>query len=132
MIPYMNVRGNQWAEWWWRREASGLGFPKESPYTRLQARGGNGYQLTTDEAAWEFHRAVHSLSEDLQKAMLAFYINKGTIEQRAKDCGCSQVYLYRLVDRAHVQILGWLNDEAAGVHHAMYANTSCIRLKESV
>lgn len=132
MIQYINTRLNIWAEWHRKRQDSGGGFPKECCYTRLQARGADGFQLTLDEKAWEMHRAVHSLDEILRQAIFAFYTGKGTIDQRARDCDCSFKTLYRRIDQAHVQLLGWLNDEAAGVQHPAYANTACIRDKVSV
>jgi hypothetical protein len=132
VIEYINVRCNQWAEWHRRRVDSGLGFPKECCYTRLQGRGPDGWQLTIDESAWEIHRAVHSLDDCLRMAVTVFYLGRGTIEQRARDCRCSFKTLYRRIDQAHVEIMGWLNDESAGVRHSAYANTSCRRDKVSV
>lgn len=117
IIGYVGARCNQWAEWYLRREALGMGYPRECPYTRLQARGGQGYNQTFDEAAWEIHQAINGLDPVLKLAVYAFYIRKGTIEQRSRDCGCSFKTLYRRVEEAHLRIMEWLNDETAGVPH---------------
>lgn len=129
---YINTRCNQWADWYVRRQASGLGYPRECPYTRLQARGGDGYQLTVDEAAWEIHQAIHGLIEEEKLAVKSFYLVSGTIEHKIRVAGCSIPTLYRRIDRAHNRIMEWLNDLAAGVEHVHPAKRACMCEKEAV
>ena len=132
MIEYINTRCNQWADWYVKRRANGLGFPKECPYTRLQARGGDGYQLTVDEAAWEIHQAINSLIHEEKLAVECFYLVSGAIEHKIQRAGCSIPTLYRRIDRAHNRIMEWLNDEAAGVDHMSPTERACMAEKESV
>jgi hypothetical protein len=118
VIVYINNRCNQWADWCTRRKVGGLGFPRECCYTRLEARGGNGNSSLIDEAAWEIHQAVGDLPPVLQTAVMVFYLGKGTVDQKARDCLCARRTLFDRIQMAHVRIMDWLNAEAAGLPHA--------------
>jgi len=112
VIPYINQRCNEWVAWIRRRDDGGLGYPKECCYTRLQGRGPpNGYLPSVDDAAWEIDRAVRALEPQLHKAMIVFYLNRGTGDQKARDCHCHRDTFYERVHRAHQRIDAWLQDE---------------------
>ena len=132
MIVYINARLNAWAEWHARRGDSGLGFPRECSYTRLQARSGSGFKAEVDDAAWETHRGVNALIIERRAAVFSFYVRRGLVIQKARDCGCSVATLYRRIDAAHQDLLGWLNDEAAGLHQVTYSSGPCIPERLSV
>ena len=125
MIEYINTRCSQWATWRRRKDDNGQGFPKECIYTRLSGRGGKGYNPTIDEAAWEIDQAVRALPVELKKAVMVFYLGRGTSEQKARDCGCHRDTLFVRVHLAHQGIMEWLNDEAAGVAHPPIKQKTC-------
>lgn len=132
MIDYINTRCAQWAAWRRRKDDNGLGFPRECPYTRLQARGGSGYNHVTDEAAWEIECAVRSLDDQLKKVIEVIYLGKGTSRDKARDCRCAESTMFERVHRAHLRIMEWLNDEAAGVPHDGAAESACTARSVSV
>lgn len=113
---YINSRLNIWAQWSLQRTSGGLGFPSECPYTRLAARTSNGLTSPAiNEEAWLVEKAVQSLPDYLKETVRVFYIGKGTVEQKAKDLRCSRDTVYARIERAHGQIMDWLNDEACNV-----------------
>jgi len=119
VISHINDRCNAWADWIARKLLLGTGYPRECVYTRLQARGGSsGFELTIDEQAWEIHQAVKTLPPQLLEAINAFYLGKGTVDDKAKDCRCHRDTLFVRVHRAHIVIMDWLYAEAAGLHKA--------------
>lgn len=118
MIEYINLRCIQWAQWTRRKEDHGLGFPKECCYTKQGGKPPPGGHLPpVDEAAWEVHCAIKALSPKLNNVVTVFYLGKGTADQKAKDCGCHRDTLYDYLHMAHVQIMDWLQAEAAGIGH---------------
>ena len=115
MLTYINSRLNQWAEWLRRREDGGLGYPRECPYTRLQARSSTAGYIPIDEGeAWEIERAVQHLrthAPHLHQVVVLFYRKTMTGEQMARECGCSRDTLYARLHQSHVEIMNWIHDE---------------------
>jgi DNA-directed RNA polymerase specialized sigma24 family protein len=127
MIPYIHIRCVQWADWYRKKEDNGLGFPSECCYTRWRGKGPPfGLLPSVDEAAWEIHQAVKALSPRLNNVVTVFYLGKGTADQKAADCGCHRDTLYDRLHMAQVQIMDWLNAEAAGIGHGEPAKKVCI------
>jgi hypothetical protein len=61
-------------------------------------------------------RCVNALDAVLHQAVREFYLRTGTtIAGKAQHCRCSEKTLYRRIDEAHRQIMGYLNDLSAGV-----------------
>lgn len=108
---YIKRRLVQWAEWSLQRDSGGLGFPRECPYTRMQARSGTGgfFSPDIDVDAMEIEEAVRDLPDHLRLTIRVFYVAPGTIEQKARDLGCCRQRVYGRIERAHAMILGWLN-----------------------
>jgi DNA-directed RNA polymerase specialized sigma24 family protein len=59
--------------------------------------------------------AVSALEPVLREAVEAMYCRTGSNEMAARALGCSERTLWRRVDRAHILIMGYLNDQAAGI-----------------
>lgn len=118
MIEHINNRCNQWARWRMLRGDNGLGYPRQCNYTKLvpiHASRDPG----RDEACWEIEQAYHALPSDernLKGIIDKFYLGRGTIDQRARDLGIHRDTMYARLHQAHVKIMEWLNDEAAGLH----------------
>lgn len=114
---YINSRLNLWALWSAQRTSGGLGFPRECSYTRLAARTSSGFiSPNFNEDAWLVEQAVQSLPVYLKETVKSFYLETGTIDQKAKDLHCERRTVYSRIDRAHDHIMDWLNDEACGVN----------------
>jgi hypothetical protein len=127
MIPYVNSRLVMWAEWVLKGQDSGLGYPKECPYTRLMARsGGGGYQPNFDSDSREVDEVLAKLKQEQPalyrtthlfygidfKSGKAFSINL-TSQQIAKTLECHRDTVYSNLDRAHRLILdGFLENDA--------------------
>ncbi len=75
-----------------------------------------GRQVTVDaEEAEETELAVRALPRELRDAVTESWTRAGTMEQHALALHCSRVTLYARLERANVQLLGFMNDLAAGV-----------------
>lgn len=115
MIVYVNFRLNQWAEWV-ARKSDGLGYPKAVAFARMAHSGSFGPSSPElCEDAWEVERCVACLDETLRSAVIEFYLKPGTCEQKARALRCCVRTLQNRIDRAQHEILGLLNDLAAGV-----------------
>lgn len=114
---YINTRLNQWAQWTLQRTSGGLGYPRECSYTRMMARSSAGFMSPgMDEEAWLVEKAVQDLPDYLKETVQVFYIGKGTVEQKARDLHCSRDTVYSRIERAHGQIMDWLNADACKIH----------------
>ena len=109
MILHINDRLNKWAFWCLTGRTANIGFPRKSSYCSLEGRGGNSLSAEFNDDAWEIEQAVQSLDEILKKAVMQFYTGRGTIEQKARDCGCTKMTLYNRVESAQYKIMDWLN-----------------------
>ncbi len=114
MIPHIDARMKSWATWALSGRSAMLGYPKECNYTRMMARsGGAPSGAEFNEDAWEIEQAVKTLDSLLQVAVKTLYLGCGTVEQKARDCGCSKKTLFNRIDAAHVKVMDWLNEHYA-------------------
>lgn len=101
----------RWAEWLMRSNGSGLGFPRECPYTRMQARSSVGFSSPEiDMESGETEKAVQSLSDDLKRAVQVYYLFGGTREQQAKLLVCHVRTMERRVENGRLMIQKWLDE----------------------
>lgn len=106
---YIKGRLKRWGEWCARRESGGLGYPRECPYTRMQARSGVGFSSPeVDGEAVETERAVCELPEHLRETIRSYYVRPGTVEQKARDLRCGRDTVYARIERAIPLLAGWL------------------------
>lgn len=122
MIEYINHRCNEWARWALCRRDGGLGLPRECCYTRLMPRSPHvGSTVEMNEAAMEIEDALRDMTTrghtHLVAAVREFYLRAGgqTVDQISVRCGCCRRTLFYRIDMAHNEIMGYLNDMAAGV-----------------
>lgn len=116
---YVVYRLNQWADWRARRLDGGLGYPKKSAFV-INPAGGE-WSPEMDSAAWEVEQCVIALRNELKDAVMKRYTETGTKEQKAKRCGCCVRTYDNRVDTAHREVLGFLNDLAAGVELPIFS-----------
>ena len=65
--------------------------------------------------AEETDRAVRALPYELRKAVLEVWTRGGTLTQKANALHCDRRTLYRRLERANTTLLGYFNDQAAGL-----------------
>jgi DNA-directed RNA polymerase specialized sigma24 family protein len=63
----------------------------------------------------ETDRAVDALVFELRAAVHEVYLKGGTMEQKARALHCCRMTLHRRIERANITLLGYFNDQAAGV-----------------
>ncbi len=103
MIESMHARLQRWAAW-----AARHGLTRGLWYARCRLDG--GVSPVAIEAAVELElsdtdRAITRLPDDLGTAIKIFYLGRGTVEQRARDCGCHRITLYARVARAQRRLM---------------------------
>lgn len=110
---YVTSRLIQWADWRARRLDGGRGYPKKCAF--VINPGGGHWSPEMDSNCYEVDQVVVALIQDRKDALMKCYTETGTKEQKAKRCGCSvRTYDLRL-EMAHRDVLGYLNDVAAGI-----------------
>lgn len=116
MILHINDLLNIWAEWIVTgRKVVGLSYPSQCAFTRMAHDGGERRGAEFNEDAFAVERAVQSLPRELKNVIMTFYLRTATVEQMAQELNCSRVTLYARLHRAQTEIMGMLQDMAAGV-----------------
>lgn len=106
MLTEIHIQLEAWA--YWALSKSAGGYPKMSAFMRMP--GGSGYAGfgNIDQDAWEVDLAVRALPTKLQQAVKAFYLGRGTLGQRAQDCGCCRNTFMSRVENAQESIRSWM------------------------
>lgn len=95
-----------------------------SPYPAYNLGGGDGWGDGGERRSYvplnnleccDTDRCVAALLDDLRQVVEVFYLRTCTVDQACADCGCSERTLYRRLNDAHVEIMGYLNDISAGI-----------------
>ena len=114
MVPYINARLIGWADWVIKgKRVSGLSYPSQVSYARL-AGGSSSNGAEFDESAWEVEQAVNALRSDLKVLVHDFYLRTTTVELLSRRMGCHRYTVYYNIHLAQVEVMGSLNDIAAG------------------
>lgn len=110
VLPEIHIRLEAWAYWSLAKSAGG--YPKMSAFARLTPRDSTRHAGfgNIDENSWEVEQAVQALNTKFKQAIKSFYLGVGTLEQRARDCGCCRVTLLSRIDRAQECIAATLSE----------------------
>jgi hypothetical protein len=117
MLPYVERRLAEWADWYSRGNLFGLGYPPCSIEYRLMREGivrtspSGQRPLPVNEQAEEIERLVHVLScqrPTLAEALREYYFRGGSLRAHAKAQGTSHTQLQRHVQQARYWLAGWL------------------------
>ena len=114
MIDYINHRLICWSEWAIRRDDGGLGFPRQSHYTKAFISHSRGNIEEINEAAMEIETSVLALRKarsDLAAVVMEFYRKTGSAEYKARALHICRDTLYARLHQAHIWIMGWLQDK---------------------
>ena len=118
---YVISRLRVWSEWRLRRDDGGLGYPRKSAFAK--SPGSAFWTPEMDSAAVEMDQCVCALRPELRQAIMLEFTRTGTQQQKAMQCSCAlSTYKDRLVT-AYKDLLGLLNDQAAGIALPSYAET---------
>lgn len=118
MILYVNGLLCSWGSWARRSAARGLGYPSVSPMFK-DAPAGKGYGSKVplgvddaDNAATD--AAIQRLSAEDRRLCIEVYQIGGTTVEVASRIGCHRQRVPERLHRMHQELLGYLNDIAAG------------------
>lgn len=123
MLPYIDDQLTRW-EVWLRSDKIRLGYPRQSAFVRAMASKGDLPPLP-DEEALLMCAAIRALDPTLRVTVETYYhtMKHSTVAGIARQLGCSRQTVHDRISRAHVCILGLLNDLAAGLPVAPYPDT---------
>lgn len=113
MIEYIDAQLNQWSKWV-RSGRYYLGYPRKAVF--IDEISGRCDSMPDDEAL-AISRAVNALEPKLKQTIDCYYLSMSScpVGQIAKYLSCTRDCVYRRIDRAHIMILGYLNDIESGI-----------------
>lgn len=103
-----------WSVWRLRREDGGLGWPKHVAFFK-QNMGGGFWTPEMDSACLDVDKAVCALNDELKEAVIICYCGIGTKEDKSRRLGCCVRTYDNRLKAGEKEILGLLNDLAAGI-----------------
>jgi len=121
VIPWVDDRLHEWAEWARRMEDGGLGYPKESLNWRIMRQGPEGTAIKSSKG---FHPApmpvaiemvevaILRMPPDMKEVVKLKYLERGSEKQKAKRAGRSERRFREDIDRAHYWLAGCLEQAA--------------------
>ena len=118
---YVQKRVAKWAIWvhWGSSGKPGhvvSWYEKVVMAPNIQGRGRENEQCPVDEAeAYETHQCIAALPPYLRDTIREEYTRAGTVDMKAKQLGIERRTYYDRLDLAYSKLLGYLNDQAAGV-----------------
>lgn len=128
---YVTKRMGKWADWVLKREDGSLGYPPQSPYTRLAAGGGNsGYIPDLDSDAIEVDKILISIKKQDAKIFRVLHMFYGiefknghavptatnTAALLAVEFGCHRDTLYNWLEKGHRLILDGFHENDVLAH----------------
>lgn len=116
-VPYIEVQLAAWGRWAVRMAARSVGYPTVSPMFRDIPSGdgfGSSPPFGIDEYVHDTDAAVQRLDHDMRSLCVEVYQVGGSQREIAQRLHTSQSRISGLVGRLHQQVLGHLNDIAAG------------------
>jgi hypothetical protein len=118
MIKYIDMQLSIWGKWAVRRITDGIGYPSVSPMFS-QAQHGGSYGSREPIGVCEYvddtDQAVARLDEDGRRLCVMFYQNRMGATEIARSLGIARQRFYDRLHRIHQEVMGHLNDIAAGV-----------------
>lgn len=117
MIPYVHMRLIRWGDWVVRgRNVGRNGYPSQSTFARFMPSGGaSAWSPLLDVEAEEVEQCVLRLGAPRRDLVRKYYTRSISTARLAREMGCVEQTLYNRMSIAHNEVLGMLNDLAAGV-----------------
>lgn len=122
LTTYVEARLGRWSRWYrWgsdptpRRTVSWYHKIVTEPNVEQIGRPDTACPVDIDEAE-DTHKAVMALEPQLRDTVFEAYLRGGTVEQKCRVLGLrSRQSYYNRLASAYQELLGYLNDQAAGV-----------------
>ena len=117
MIQYVHDRLCKWGEWVVRgRNIGRNGYPHQTTFARLMPHGGSAdWSPLLDVEAEEVEQCVLRLEKARRDLVRKYYTRTVTIAMLAREMGCVEQTIYNRIAIAQQEVMGYLNDLAAGV-----------------
>lgn len=122
MIDYIHAQISIWAKWSVSRSSKGLGFSPISPMFKGGRFGGGygsqppaGVTFGSTSDISDMDNAIARLDSDKRAFVVDFYIIGGRSVDIADRRGVTKKRLYEQLATLHHEVLGHLNDVAAGL-----------------
>lgn len=117
MITYVHMRLIQWGDWVVRgRNVGRNGYPGQAAFARLMPSSeSSAWSPLLDVEADEVDQCVRRLEAQRRELVTRYYTRTITSTLLARELGCCEKTLYNRMTIAHNEILGMLNDLAAGI-----------------
>lgn len=110
---YVVSRLNVWSSWRIRHDEGGLGYPSKSAFAKDSGAG--FWTPEMDSGCYEMDQCVVALKPELKTVILLEFTKTGIQEQKAKIAGCCLATYKNRLGYAYNELLGLLNDSAAGI-----------------
>lgn len=121
MINFVHEKLKVWVDWLEKRSSSGLGYPPECIYTKLVHVRSEGKVFTPDmntdgQLMEDCVCALRATEPNLAAVITLHYIYQTmSWVQIGKHVGCSDKTAKAWVGIAQQRLLGFMNDQAAGI-----------------
>lgn len=117
MNEYINGRLVKWGEWMVRGGNAGKnGYPGQAAFMRMvPSSEPSSWSPLLDTEAEEVNQCVLRLSPDRKRLVTVYYMRTATADMVARELGCCKKTLFNRLALAHEDIMGMLNDLAAGL-----------------
>lgn len=119
MIPYVDTELSIWGKWVIAKSSKGIGYSPVCPMFK-DSRHSGGYGSNPPLGAGigdnilDTDAAVQRLGHDLRRLCVEYYVVGGKGVEVARRLGIARQRLYERVHALHQELLGHLNDVAAG------------------
>lgn len=129
MIAYVHQRLNLWGDWVARGRNEGRnGYPRQTSFARLMpSSGASPWSPLLDVEAEEIDQCVRRLDVTRRDLVTRYYTRTITSAQLSREMGCCEKTLFNRMSIAHNEILGWLNDLAAGIELPPVTGSKALR-----
>lgn len=116
--PYIEVQLIAWGRWASRHAARAVGYPSESPMFRQSQSSsvyGSSVPFGIDEYVMDTDKAVQRLEPQMRALCVQVYQIGGTQRAIAERMCISQASVSRMIGLMQQEVMGHLNDIAAGL-----------------
>lgn len=98
-----------WSSWRTKRDDGGTGFGKKVSF--IPATGGSFWTPELDSQCYEVDSAVCMLMANRKDALMEYYTQGGTNEQKANRCGCCLRTYWTRIDLAQHDVQSYLSNK---------------------
>ena len=110
-VTGIELRLSNWAKWAKVQRNYGLGFPGESPISKLMREGASCHKVYNSRIpdnpnAEKTEAAIREMPEHLSCIIEQYYLRSGSVQQKARELSMSRVTFYEHLRMAKYWLLG--------------------------